>query len=77
MKTKWYEKKRVYIPLSIVLGLLGFDILYGSLSTKKEDEIFDSEDDSHKDTLFFRKKSDLKNSFSVFLFVIYIKNILL
>ena len=56
MKTKWYEKKRVYIPLSIVLGLLGFDILYGSLSTKKEDESFISDDDSHKDTPFFRKK---------------------
>lgn len=60
MKTKWYEKKRVYIPLSIVLGLLGFDILYGSLSTKKEDESFISEDDSHKDTPFFRKKKWFK-----------------
>ncbi|MGX7329875.1 hypothetical protein [Enterococcus bulliens] len=56
MKAKWYEKKRVYIPLSIVLGLFGFDILYGTLSAKKDDEEFNPEYYSHKNAPMFRKK---------------------
>ncbi|MHC9000376.1 hypothetical protein [Enterococcus bulliens] len=46
----------MYIPLSIVLGLFGFDILYGTLSAKKDDEEFNPEYYSHKNAPMFRKK---------------------
>ncbi|MGM0214105.1 hypothetical protein [Enterococcus sp. AZ109] len=53
---KWYLKKRFYIPLSILLGLIGFSPMFSSLLGVKHDDEFNPDFYTDKDAPMFKKK---------------------
>ncbi|MEO1768804.1 MULTISPECIES: hypothetical protein [Enterococcus] len=55
-KQKWYYKKIVYVPISIILGIFGFSPMFGSLLGVKYDEEFNPDYYKSKDEPLFRKK---------------------
>lgn len=57
-KQKWYNKKKVYIPLSIILGIIGFSPMFSSLLGVKHDEEFNPNYYKNKDEPLFRKKKN-------------------
>lgn len=54
---KWYLKKRFYIPLSILLGLIGFSPMISSLLGVKHDDEFNPDFYTDKDAPMFKKKN--------------------
>lgn len=58
---KWYTKKRFYIPVSIILGIVGFSPMFASLLGVKHDDEINPDFYTDKDTpLFKSKNSDQK-----------------
>ena len=56
-KTKWYQKKKVYIPVSIIGGLVGMAWISSLLGVSIDDE-FNSDYYKKKDTPLFKKKAE-------------------
>lgn len=55
-KHKWYNKKRFYVPLSIILGIIGFSPMFTSLLGIKHDEQLNPNYYKNKDETLFKKK---------------------
>lgn len=57
-KEKWYRKKRIYIPLSIILGILGFGASFVSLLGVSVDDELNKDYYNDKDEPLFKNKID-------------------
>lgn len=57
-KEKWYRKKKIYIPLSIILGVLGFGASLVSLFGVSIDDELNKDYYKDKDEPLFKKKND-------------------
>lgn len=59
-KKKWYNKKIVYIPVAIVLGLLGVGASFATLLGVSVDDEINPDYYKKSDEDLFRKKSSQK-----------------
>lgn len=53
---KWYQKKVIYIPVAIVLGVLGIGASYATLLGKDVDDELNPDYFKSKDEDVFKKK---------------------
>lgn len=53
---KWYRKKRFLIPFSVIMGLLGFGVWFGSLLGVSLDDEFNKDYYKNKKEPLFKKR---------------------
>ncbi|MCF1586410.1 hypothetical protein LQF60_12920 [Tetragenococcus koreensis] len=53
---KWYQRKIVYIPISIIMGILGFGAWFASLLGVSVDDELNKDYFTNKDEPLFKKR---------------------